>query len=85
MKGSLDIIGQYQFEDGGVKVRVLIMGWTTVCLKYSGKRTQPELRQLLIIDRMLGPDMSKASLIRCEKTISRVQVLGFILETMSSR
>ena len=45
----------------------------------------PELRELFIIDRTLGPRLSNACLRRQEGRMSEEQVVGFMWETMSDR
>ena len=56
---------------------------TTSCLKQVG--TVPVDRELLIMERRLGPLVSKTSFRRAVGTQSRGQVEGFMVETICVR
>ncbi len=61
----------------------LIRSWTTACLKEAG--TTSDTRKLFIMDKTLGPTISKACLISFDGTLSIGESDGFNCSTISAR
>ncbi len=58
-------------------------GWTTACLKVNGKMLVP--KELLVINKILGPTVSVTSLRSLVGKISRLHVVDFIRDMTSDK
>ena len=74
-------IGWILFRTVALRLGFLIVGYTTTCLKQEG--TEPLARLLFRMSEIVGPMVLNTSFNRHVGIMSREQVVGLLLDTMS--